>query len=126
MIFLMVLLPELVGEPCSIGFDDASPMNSSTGHSGETEILRVGLHHGLYCIGCCWGLMIVLVALGVMNVAAMAALAAVIFLEKLWRRGPWLSPLVGVGFLAAAGLAPSQSWLLPALRTMPGMGHMSM
>jgi predicted metal-binding membrane protein len=38
--------------------------------------LRVGLHHGLYCVGCCWGLMAVLIAVGSMNVAAMAALAA--------------------------------------------------
>jgi predicted metal-binding membrane protein len=96
------------------------------GYRGTTRDLRVGLHHGLYCVGCCWGLMIVLVALGVMNVAAMAGLAAVIFLEKLWRRGQWLSRLVGVGFLAAAVLAPSQSWLLPALRSMPGMRHMHM
>jgi predicted metal-binding membrane protein len=96
------------------------------GYRGASRDLRVGLHHGLYCVGCCWGLMIVLVALGVMNVAAMAGLAAVIFLEKLWRRGQWLSRLVGVGFLVAAGLAPSQSWLLPALRTMPGMRHMRM
>jgi predicted metal-binding membrane protein len=96
------------------------------GYRGTGRDLRVGLHHGLYCVGCCCGLMIVLVAVGVMNVAAMAGLAAVIFLEKLWRRGQWLSRLVGVGFLAAAALAPSQSWLLPALRTMPDMPHMNM
>ena len=93
---------------------------------GSTRDVRVGLHHGLFCVGCCWGLMIVLVALGVMNVAAMAGLSAVIFLEKLWRQGQWLSRLVGVSFLVAAGLAPSQSWLLPALRTMPGMRDMGM
>ncbi|MFG3495716.1 DUF2182 domain-containing protein [Streptomyces sp. NPDC047928] len=77
--------------------------------------LRVGLHHGLYCVGCCWGLMIVLVPLGVMNVAAMAGLAAVIFLEKLWRRGPWLSWAVGACFLILAALAPFQDWMLPGL-----------
>lgn len=94
------------------------------GYRGFTRDLRVGLHHGLFCVGCCWGLMIVLVAVGVMNVAAMAGLSAVIFLEKLWRRGQLLSRLVGVSFLIAAGLAPSQPWLLPALRTMPGMQDM--
>ena len=50
---------------------------------GSARDLRVGVHHGLYCVGCCWGLMIVLVAVGVMNVAAMAVLAAVIAIEKL-------------------------------------------
>lgn len=96
------------------------------GYRGRARDLRVGLHHGLFCVGCCSGLMVVLVAVGVMNVAAMAALAAVIFLEKLWRHGPGLSRLVGAGFLAAAALAPWHSWLLPALHTAPGMDHMGM
>lgn len=78
--------------------------------------LRVGVHHGLSCVGCCWGLMIVLVPLGVMNVAAMAALAAVIFLEKLWRWGLWLTWAVGIAFLVLGVLAPFQEWLLPGLQ----------
>jgi predicted metal-binding membrane protein len=77
--------------------------------------LRVGLHHGGYCLGCCWALMVVLVPLGVMNVAAMAGIAVVIFLEKLWRRGPSLARVAGVAFLVLAVLAPFQSWLLPGL-----------
>lgn len=86
-------------------------------YKGRLRDLRVGTHHGLYCVGCCWGLMIVLVAVGVMNVAAMAALAAVILLEKLWSRGRTLSRLVGVAFIVIAVLAvffPEQ--LLPALK----------
>lgn len=78
--------------------------------------LRVGAHHGLYCVGCCWGLMIVLVPLGVMNLAAMAGLAAVIFLEKLWRWGPWLTWAVGIVFLVLAVIAPFQDGLLPGLQ----------
>ncbi|MFJ9669020.1 DUF2182 domain-containing protein [Streptomyces sp. NPDC101219] len=82
--------------------------------------LRVGLHHGAYCVGCCLGLMVVLVPLGVMNVAAMAGLAVVIFIEKLWSRGPLLARAVGVVFLVLAVLALSQDWLLPGLQeTMP-------
>ncbi|AQS68502.1 DUF2182 domain-containing protein [Streptomyces pactum] len=81
--------------------------------------LRVGAHHGLYCVGCCWGLMVVLIPLGVMNVAAMAGLAAVILLEKLWRGGVWLSWAVGAVFLVLAGLAPFHGWLLPGLEA-PG------
>lgn len=82
--------------------------------------LRVGLHHGAYCVGCCAGLMVVLVPLGVMNVAAMAALAVVIFVEKLWSRGPLLARAVGIAFLILAALAPTQDWLLPGLQaTMP-------
>jgi predicted metal-binding membrane protein len=59
--------------------------------------------------------MILLVPLGVMNIAAMAALAAVIFLEKLWRRGPMLARLAGATFLVLAVLAPFQPWLLPGI-----------
>ncbi|MEU1283589.1 DUF2182 domain-containing protein [Kitasatospora sp. NPDC005856] len=77
--------------------------------------LRVGAHHGAFCVGCCWALMVVLVPLGVMNVAAMAAIAVVVFLEKLWRRGPQLARVTGVGFLVLAVLAPFQDWLLPGL-----------
>jgi predicted metal-binding membrane protein len=83
---------------------------------GRTRDLRVGVHHGLSCVGCCGGRMLVLVAVGVMNVAAMAALAAVIFLEKLWRHGPGLSRAVGVAFLAIAVLVPFFPSLLPGLR----------
>ncbi|SOD85039.1 DUF2182 domain-containing protein [Streptomyces sp. Ag109_G2-15] len=87
--------------------------------------LRVGVHHGAYCVGCCAGLMVVLLPLGVMDVAAMAALAVVIFVEKLWSRGPLLARVVGVAFLVLAVLATFQDWLLPGLRgAMPPMGGM--
>ena len=44
--------------------------------------LRMGARHGLYCLGCCWALMAVLVAMGTMSVAWMAGLALLILLEK--------------------------------------------
>lgn len=84
-------------------------------YKGAGRDLRVGVHHGLYCVGCCWGLMVTLVAVGVMNVAAMVGLAGVIFLEKLWRRGELFSRVVGVAFLLLAGLAAFHPDLLPAL-----------
>ncbi|MEU0948247.1 DUF2182 domain-containing protein [Streptomyces canus] len=96
-----------------------------SGFRGPARDLRVGLHHGAYCVGCCVGLMVVLVPLGVMNVAAMAGLAVVVFVEKLWSRGPLLARAVGVVFLVLAVLAPFQDWLLPGLRdSMPSMDGM--
>jgi predicted metal-binding membrane protein len=91
---------------------------------GRARDLRVGMHHGAYCVGCCWGVMIVLVAVGVMNVAAMVGLAAVIFLEKLWKRGEFFSRAIGVAFLAIAALAVFYPDLLPALHrsTVDSMG----
>lgn len=44
--------------------------------------LRMGVTHGLFCLGCCWALMAILVALGTMNLAWMAALALLILVEK--------------------------------------------
>jgi predicted metal-binding membrane protein len=64
--------------------------------------------------------MVVLIPLGVMNIPAVAALAAVIFLEKLWRYGPYLARLTGIVFLILAVLAPFQDWLLPGLRMTGG------
>jgi len=93
------------------------------GFRGRTRDLRVGLHHGATCAGCCWGLMIVLVAVGVMNVAIMAALAVVIFAEKLWRYGKPFAQAVGVVLVAVGVLAIWFPWLLPGLHAsvMPPM-----
>jgi predicted metal-binding membrane protein len=87
------------------------------GFKGRSRDLRVGLHHGATCAGCCWGLMIVLVAVGVMNVAVMAALAAVIFAEKLWRYGKPFGQAVGVVLVAIGVLAIWFPWLLPGLHS---------
>jgi len=93
------------------------------GFKGRSRDVRVGLHHGTTCAGCCWGLMIVLVAVGVMNVAVMAALAVVIFAEKLWRYGKPFGLAVGVVLVAVGVLAIWFPWLLPGLHVsmMPAM-----
>jgi predicted metal-binding membrane protein len=80
--------------------------------------LRVGLHHGLYCGGCCWGLMLVLIVVGVMNVAIMAALTAVILLEKLSPHGPLLARIAGVIMLILAGVTLFAPQLFPGLRVL--------
>jgi predicted metal-binding membrane protein len=85
------------------------------GFRGRSRDVRVGLHHGATCAGCCWGLMIVLIAVGVMNVAVMAALAVVIFAEKLWRYGKPFGQAVGVLLVAIGALAIWFPWLLPGL-----------
>ncbi len=69
------------------------------------------------------GLMIVLIAVGVMNVAVMAVLAVVIFAEKLWRHGKPFGQVVGVLLVATGVLAIWFPWLLPGLHvsSMPTM-----
>lgn len=68
--------------------------------SPRARDFRVGLHHGAYCVGCCWGLMAILIAVGIMNVYAMLAVAGTIFLEKVWRRGELLAKVLGLVFIA--------------------------
>jgi predicted metal-binding membrane protein len=83
------------------------------GFTGRWRDLRAGASHAAFCLGCCWALMVLMVAFGVMNVAAMVGLAVVIALEKVWRHGALLARIVGVGALVYAvavlikpGLAP--------------------
>ena len=67
---------------------------------GQTGALRMGVEHGLYCVGCCWGLMVALFALGVMSLAWMAMIAAVIFVQKALPAGDRLAPVFAVAFVA--------------------------
>jgi predicted metal-binding membrane protein len=64
------------------------------GH-GLRGTLRAGISHGAYCLGCCWALMAVLFAVGLMNLAWMAAIAVVFLAEKNWRYGVALTRTVG-------------------------------
>ena len=91
------------------------------GYSGKLRDLRVGLYHGAYCIGCCWGLMVVLIAVGVMNPAWMGALAAVVLLEKTGRHGIGLSMAFGVALIVFAFLVPWYPSLVPGLQGSGGM-----
>jgi predicted metal-binding membrane protein len=66
----------------------------------------MGLEHGLFCVGCCWGLMLALFALGVMSLFWTALVAAAIFAEKVLPRGEQLAAalalvLVALGLLVA-------------------------
>ena len=51
-------------------------------HPGWSGAARMGFEHGAFCIGCCWGLMLILFALGVMSITWMLVVAALIFAEK--------------------------------------------
>jgi len=74
--------------------------------------LRLGLRHGCYCIGCCWALMLLLFVGGVMNILWIAALAILVLLEKIFRKGHSLSRATG-SVLVAGGLFLIYRWLMP-------------
>jgi predicted metal-binding membrane protein len=94
-----------------------SPLHFLLGgwREGWAGASRMGLEHGSYCLGCCWGLMIVLFAVGVMSLFWMALVAGVIFVQKLvpWadRSTPALAALlVGLGI-----------WIASAPGSVPGL-----
>ncbi|MDR7414898.1 MAG: DUF2182 domain-containing protein [Armatimonadota bacterium] len=67
---------------------------------GRPGAVRMGLEHGISCLGCCWALFLVLFPLGLMNLAAMAALTALVFAEKVLPAGPKLARATGSGLVA--------------------------
>ena len=71
---------------------------------GGSGALKMGLFHGLYCLGCCWILMALLFVGGVMNLTWIALIAGFVLLERVVARGMLVSRLAG-GALAAWGLA---------------------
>jgi predicted metal-binding membrane protein len=90
-------------------------------YRGRSRDLRVGVHNGAYCLGCCWGLMVILIAVGVMNVTAMIGLAALVLVEKVWRWGPAAGRLAGAAALAVAVATIWLPWLAPGLHGTPPM-----
>ena len=58
--------------------------------------LTMGVRHGVFCVGCCWILMLLLLVVGVMNVAWVALLAAFVVVEKLVRGGALVGRIAGV------------------------------
>ena len=87
-----------------------SPAQFLTQHArpGVGGALRLGLHHGLYCVGCCWALMLLLFAGGVMSLAWIGAITIFVLLEKLAPFGAQGGRLSGA-LLVGAGV-----WVLLA------------
>jgi predicted metal-binding membrane protein len=78
---------------------------------GLIGAFRMGMEHGAYCVGCCWVLMLLLFAGGVMNLLWVAAIAVVVLAQKLVPGGPLVSRVAGVAFVGwGALLILTQSW----------------
>jgi predicted metal-binding membrane protein len=88
---------------------------SSHLHRGPRGALAIGFHHGLFCTGCCWALMLIQLVVGVMNLAAMVLVAVVIGAEKLAPNGKAVGRVVGIASIAAGAflIVRSASPLLP-------------
>jgi len=85
-----------------------SPIGFIASHirPGASGAFRLGVDHGVYCVGCCWALMLLLFAGGVMNLWTIAALTVFLLFEK-------LAPFGGRSRqLSAAGLAAAAAWVI--------------
>ncbi len=78
-----------------------SPMSFLMHHwrEGVSGATMMGLHHGVYCLGCCWMLMALLFVLGVMNLPWVAVLAIVVLAEKTLPYGQFLSRILGLALI---------------------------
>lgn len=71
--------------------------------------LRLGVRHGVFCVGCCWALMLVMFAVGVANLILMGLLTAIMVHEKTRPHGRDSVPVTGVALLAAATIVLAYS-----------------
>jgi predicted metal-binding membrane protein len=71
--------------------------------AGRGGAVRMGVEHGVYCVGCCWALMLLLFVGGVMNLIWVAAIAVFVLLEKLGARARVARWISGAGLVAGGG-----------------------
>lgn len=67
---------------------------------GARSALRAGIVHGLFCLGCCWALMAVMIVVGLMNLLWMMGIFALFVLEKHWKHGIVLAKIAGSALMA--------------------------
>ncbi|HZP44398.1 MAG TPA: DUF2182 domain-containing protein [Candidatus Binataceae bacterium] len=77
---------------------------------GTRGALVMGGRHGLYCVACCWLLMLVLLGVGAMNAAWCAGLAALVLAERILPGGLWLARGAGVALILAGAAVAARTW----------------
>ena len=84
--------------------------------SGHAATFMLAVKHALYCIGCCWALMVILVAAGTMGIWWVAAIALVVFAEKILPRGRHVATAVGVVLIGLGVAVAATPGMLERLR----------
>ena len=89
-------------------------LNRWRGTNERREAFMIGVRHGLFCVGCCWSLMLLMFAVGMGSLAWMFALGALMAVEKnaTWGRG--MSRPLGIVLLAIGGALTLAALLVPA------------
>jgi len=73
-------------------------------HRGLAGEFRLGLEHGVYCLGCCWALMAVFVGAGGMGLLWAAIIALAVLVQKVWSQGPVFGRVIGAVLIGGAVL----------------------
>jgi predicted metal-binding membrane protein len=82
-----------------------APADFLTRHwrAGQAGAIQMGMLHGVYCLGCCWTLMLLLFYGGIMNVYWIAGLTTLVLVEKIAPLGTWVSSFVGAALIIWGG-----------------------
>ncbi|MBX6771054.1 MAG: DUF2182 domain-containing protein [Chloroflexi bacterium] len=83
------------------------------GRCAWLEAFRLGIRHGLFCVGCCWTLMLLMFAVGVGSIGWMLVLGALMAIEKNLPRARWISRPLGIALGAGAAAAALGAVALP-------------
>jgi predicted metal-binding membrane protein len=73
-------------------------------HRGLSGQLRLGIEHGLYCLGCCWALMALFVGVGAMSLVWAVGIALVVLIEKVRPEGVAFGRVAGALLIIAAAI----------------------
>ena len=95
-----------------------SPLGFLLGHwrAGWRGSLALGWSHATYCLGCCWALMVVLVAAGAMGLLWVLLVAAVVAAEKVLPGGEWIARATGIALLVLGAAIVTRPGLAMTLR----------
>jgi len=95
-----------------------SPVGFLLGHwrAGWRGSLSMGWAHAVYCMGCCWALMAVLVVAGAMGLAWVLLIAVAVAAEKLLPGGEWIARAIGVALVLLGAAVVIRPELVVALR----------
>ena len=84
-------------------------------HDGYGGAFRMGIEHGLYCLGCCWLLFVILFPLGLMNLGVMAVITLLIFAEKSLPVGPRVGQIAAIALIVYGTLVVFVPVWLPTM-----------
>lgn len=88
-----------IKETCLRGCRQSAMFIAQYYDRGWKSGLNLGIQHGLYCLGCCFALMVEMGVIGIHDLRWMLVFTAIMTVERLWKFGEWIADWVGIGFI---------------------------